>query len=102
MLQCPCHIRARQRMSALRSYLADVSKGLTAAGVPHVAVTTTDPEQVQAVLDGVTVAGLEDFLWVGSLLETFHLTRHTLPGSNAMVRPCPSHQPKLLGTCAPF
>lgn len=70
-----------------RSYLAGVSRGLDAAGVPHVSVTTADPEQVQAVLSGVTVAGLEDFLWVGSLLETFHLIRQTYLGTHAEVRP---------------
>lgn len=69
------------------SYLAGVSRGLDAAGVPHVAVTTTDPAQVQAELDGATVAALDEFLWVGSLLETFHLIRHTYPGTDAQARP---------------
>lgn len=69
------------------SYLAGVSRGLDAAGVPHVAVTTTDPARVQAELDGATVAALDEFLWVGSLLETFHLVRHTYPGTDAQARP---------------
>jgi len=76
-----------QPARAARSYLAGVLRGLDAAGVPHASVTTTDPQQVQAVLDGVTVAGLEDFLWVGSLLETFHLTRRTYPGDARQARP---------------
>ncbi len=102
----PAHPRSRraalpQPARAARSYLAGVSRGLDAAGVPHASVTTTDPQQVQAVLDGVTVAGLEDFLWVGSLLETFHLTRRTYPGdarqacpgTRAAWRPGAPHRP---------
>ncbi|CAL8465602.1 g5138 [Coccomyxa elongata] len=61
-----------------QSYLEEVGERLTAEGVPHTtAVGTLD--DVGAILAAAHAAGIPDFeehLWLGSLLETFHLMRH--------------------------
>ena len=62
----------------LRSYLEEVGRKLTEAGIPHSTAVGTleDGGAVMAAAAAAGIADFEEHLWLGSLLETFYLIRH--------------------------